>query len=45
MPGFIDGKGSLGYRIFVLLLKSLFRTISWVYLGAAGYLLTQYIIL
>lgn len=45
MPGFIDGKGGLGYRIFVLLLRSLFRTISWIYLGAAGYLLTQYIIL
>lgn len=45
MPGFTGGAGSLTYRVFVLLLKSLFRTISWLYLGAAGYLLTQYIIL
>ena len=45
MPEFIAGEGSLGFRIFALLLKSLFRTISWIYLGAAGYLLTQYIVL
>lgn len=45
MPGFVGGEGSLTYRIFALLLKSLFRTASWFYLGAAGYLLAQYIVL
>ena len=45
MPGFTDSKGRLTYRLFVLLLKSLLRTASWFYLGAAGYLVTQYITL
>ena len=31
------------HKTFVLLYKSFYRTASWVLIGAAGYLLTQYL--
>jgi len=31
------------YTVFVLLYKSFYRTASWAFIGAAGYLLTQFL--
>ena len=34
---------SFRYETFLLLYKSFYRTASWVLIGAAGYLLTQFL--